>query len=109
MTFMQTNEPTINTHGDKLNGTPQRVRFEFASYNAESVSIAGTFNDWRPAATPMILLGDGRWAKDLILPPGRYEYCLVVDGQWVADPRASETGSTPFGGQASVRKIRSGS
>ena len=33
-------------------------------------------------ATPMISLGDGRWIKALALPPGTYEYRLVVDGEW---------------------------
>jgi hypothetical protein len=32
----------------------------------------------------MILSRDGRWLKELALPPGAYEYCLVVDGQWLA-------------------------
>ena len=43
----------------------QRVHFEFSSPAAESVFIAGTFNDWRPEATPMIPLDQGRWAQDL--------------------------------------------
>ena len=48
-----------------------------ASIKVVAVGIAGTFNDWRPQATPMIRLNDGRWAKELALPPGTYEYCLV--------------------------------
>ena len=44
-----------------------RIHFEFTSPTAESVAIAGTFNEWQPNATPMIALGQGRWAKDLAL------------------------------------------
>jgi len=85
---------------------PPRVRLEFIDPVAESVCIAGTFNDWRPGATPMIHLGAGRWVKDLALPPGVYEYCLVVDGcNWSPDPRASETAPNPFGGLNSVLKV----
>jgi 1,4-alpha-glucan branching enzyme len=83
----------------------QRVRFEFTHPTAESVFIAGTFNDWHPQTTRMIALGDGRWAKDLALPPGHYEYCLVVDGQWIPDPRAAETAHNPFGGISSIRRV----
>ena len=96
------NKNTVGAHESK------RIHFEFASPNAESVAIAGTFNDWQPNATPMIALGQGRWAKDLTLPSGNYEYCLVVDGQWTPDPRVSETVPNPFGGVNSVRKVGHG-
>lgn len=72
--------------------------FELTHPTAQSVSVAGSFNDWQPAATPMIALGKGHWRKVLTLPPGRYEYRFVVDGQWVDDVAAKETVSNPFGG-----------
>jgi hypothetical protein len=56
----------------------------------------------------MIALDHGRWAKDLVLPPGHYEYCLVVDGQWRPDPRAQETVPNPFGGRNSIRRVGNG-
>jgi len=84
----------------------QRVHVEFIDSVAESVCIAGTFNDWRPEVTPMIHLGAGRWAKDLALPPGVYEYCLVLDGsKWVTDPSAGETTPNPFGGLNAVLRV----
>lgn len=50
--------------------------------------------------------GGGRWLRDLFLPPGRYEYCFVVDGtRWVTDPRANESVPNPFGGSNSVVRI----
>jgi 1,4-alpha-glucan branching enzyme len=86
----------------------KRIHFEFASPTAGSVAIAGTFNEWHPNATPMIALGQGRWAKDLALPPGDYEYCLVVDGQWTPDPQAEEAVPNPFGGVNSVCRVGNG-
>jgi 1,4-alpha-glucan branching enzyme len=83
----------------------QRIRIEFTHPTAGEVAIAGTFNDWRPQATQMVALGDGRWLKELALPPGFYEYRLVVDGAWMADPRAPETAPNPFGGLNSVLKV----
>lgn len=85
-----------------------RTRFEFTSPTAKSVCIAGTFNDWRPNSAPMVDLGEGRWAKDLVLPAGHYEYCLVVDGQWIPDPGVTETAPNPFGGVNSVRRVGNG-
>ena len=82
------------------------VCFELTHPTAQAVSIAGSFNDWHPTASPMIALGEGRWRKELTLPPGRYEYRLVVDGQWVDDPAAKETVPNPFGGLNAVLEVR---
>jgi 1,4-alpha-glucan branching enzyme len=82
------------------------VHIEFSDAVAESVAIAGTFNDWRPDATPMVRLEPGRWIKQLTLPPGTYEYCFVLDGaQWCPDPRATEQKPNPFGGNNSVLTV----
>lgn len=83
----------------------QAVQIEFHHEQAQAVFIAGTFNDWRPTVTPMIARGGGRWVKELALPPGRYEYLLVVDGVWVCDPSAPEQVSNPHGGCNSVLNI----
>lgn len=84
----------------------QTVQIEFSDSAAESVAIAGTFNDWRPEVTPMVPLGKGRWVKALSLPPGTYEYCLVVNGdRWLPDPQARELTPNPFGGRNSVMKV----
>lgn len=89
-------------HSAPGRSSPHRVQFEFTDPVAESVAIAGTFNNWRSAATPMISLGAGRWAKALVLPPGNYEYRLVVDGQWRPDPGARENVPNPYGEMNSV-------
>jgi len=79
--------------------------FECIHPTAATISVAGSFNDWHPGATPMISLGAGRWIKALTLPPGTYEYRLVVDGQWMPDPRVEETTPSPFGGFNSVLRV----
>jgi len=83
------------------------VRFEFAHPTATTVCIAGTFNHWQPASKSMHSLGNGHWLKETALAPGAYEYCLVVDGQWMPDPLAGETVPNPFGGRNSVLKVAS--
>jgi hypothetical protein len=66
------------------------VRFEFTHPTATTVCVAGTFNHWQ---------------KETALLPGTYEYCLVVDGQWMPDPLARETVPNPFGGRNSILKV----
>jgi len=90
--------------------TPETVTvcFEFTSAAAGKVCLAGSFNDWSVEALPMVRMGDdGRWVKNLVLPPGRYEYRLVVDGQWVDDSRAIEFVPNPHGGVNAVVKVAS--
>lgn len=96
----------LNGHS-KANGR-HVVHVEFNHPSVTAVSVAGTFNDWRPEATPMIPMGDGRWLKELVLPPGRYEYLFVADGQWLADPLAPATVPNPFGGLNSVLNVKGG-
>jgi 1,4-alpha-glucan branching enzyme len=93
-----------NHHG--AGGSPSpTVHLKFVHPSATAVSVAGSFNDWRAEATPMIPVGDGHWRKELALPPGTFEYRLVVDGQWMPDPSAAETVPNPFGGENSVLRV----
>ena len=62
---------------------------------AQSVFVAGTFNDWRPEATPMIRGADGEWTAALHISPGRYEFKFVVDGQWCRDDANLECECVP--------------
>ena len=80
-----------------------KVRLEFSKPGAQSVAIAGSFNSWQPEQAKTT--GNGGWVKELTIAPGRYEYMLVVDGQWMADPNAKESVPNPFGGQNSVLVI----
>src|SRR5437868_1933114 len=93
---------TTAAHGSPRAGS---IHLQFVGTNAKDVCIAGSFNQWNPEATPMVSLGDGRWAKELTLPAGRYEYRFVVDGEWVTDPNASETAPNPFGSTNSVLQV----
>jgi 1,4-alpha-glucan branching enzyme len=81
------------------------IRLEIFRPDATDVCVAGSFNEWRPQATPMIPLGDGKWVKELTLPDGRYEYRFVVDGVWLTDSNAEENIPNPFGSMNSVLTI----
>ena len=86
---MKHNHDHQTAHRDAPRLVP--VHFEFNHPSATSVCVAGSFNDWEPAAKALHHVGGGRWLKDTALAPGTYEYRLVVDGQWLADPRVEET------------------
>ena len=91
---------------DKTAANSTRLVELVASFpGAKSVCVAGTFNDWHPQVTEMINVGGDRWAKALTLPPGRYEYRFVVDGEWRDDPTATETVFSPFGGRNAVLNV----
>lgn len=73
--------------------------------SAESVFVAGTFNDWNPDRHPMKSNGDNIWTCELTLPAGTYEYLFVVDGDWICDPAACDQIPNPFGGMNCVLKV----
>lgn len=93
MKYKNESAPRKQQHKSESN----KIRIEFHDEKAQAVFIAGTFNEWRPDAMPMISLGEGRWGKELMLSPGRYEYRFVVDGEWGIDPSAAEQVPNPHG------------
>ena len=86
------------------------VRFDRIFPDAKEVSIAGSFNGWQPAASPMERFGMGcaQWKVDLHLKPGRYEYRFVVDGNWTDDPFARTFVPNPFGTRNAVFVVGAG-
>ncbi len=77
------------------------VELQLASIEARSVAVAGDFNGWD--AVTMKKGEDGVFRVQLALPPGRYQYAFLVDGQtWVPDPRAATIVDSGFGGADSV-------
>lgn len=68
-----------------------RVTFRVRAEVGSKVSLAGSFNDWDPAAKPMVdKNGTGEFACTLTLPKGRYEYKFVINGTWCADPECKD-------------------
>lgn len=81
------------------------VWFEYTNDASRELTIAGSFNNWDVSSTHMVRADRGRWVRLLFLPPGRYEYLLVVDGLCVADPQAAESVPNVFGCQNSVLHV----
>ena|SRR5579863_6548394 len=102
---MKLNHNSDNTRNADPKLTP--VHFEFIHPTAKTVCLAGSFNNWQPEARTLHSSGAGNWWRETSLAPGTYEYCFVVDGQWMTDPRATETVANPFGGRNSVLHVAS--
>ncbi len=84
---------------------PTNACLHFALNEAGAVAIAGTFNNWDPAQTPLARDDNGEWTTNLKLPAGRHEYRLVVDGAWCDAPGAGEYTENPFGSRNAVLEI----
>ncbi len=87
--------------------TDQGALFVQPLGQARQMSVAGEFNGWSPAATPMTLDEKlGVWQACIRLSPGRYQYRLVMDGRWGADPHNEMVERNPFGDLNSVVEVR---
>ncbi|MFW5682212.1 MAG: AAA family ATPase, partial [Phycisphaeraceae bacterium] len=78
--------------------THQGLLFVQPANGAHRLALAGDFNDWNPAKTPMRRDDKlGIWQTCIDLPPGRYRYRLVADGKWCSDPYNHATEVNAFG------------
>lgn len=71
---------------------------------AQSVTIAGEFNDWDPQATPMKLDGKGDFVAVVELEKEKeYRFGYCIDGEkWENDWSADRYEPNPFGSDDSV-------
>lgn len=97
--------PGITTAG--ATDAPVLVRLVVLQPEAQTVDVAGDFNGWDPTRTPLEQTAAGAWTVTIPLPPGRYEYMFVVDGdRWVGDPFAVEHTDDGFGSHNAVLDVR---
>jgi hypothetical protein len=62
------------------------VVLTFDDIECTRLQLAGDFNDWIPDRDIETRTLNGRWQKIFAAAPGIYEYRLLVDGKWQADP-----------------------
>ncbi len=80
-------------------GTQVYVQFVLTAPQANSVAVAGDFNNWEPGGFALRDPdGDGIWSGFVPLRPGPHKYMFIVDGeQWVTDPGAERYDDDGFG------------
>lgn len=60
-----------------------------------SISVAGSFNYWSTAATPMRQRADGVWEAAVALEEGEHEYKFFINGAWPPDMCGDRTWGHP--------------
>jgi len=96
-------EPPTVAAADAPAGTVL-VRFEVEAPDARRVALAGSFNEWSDSSIVFTRgSASGVWAVTVALPPGRYQYLFVIDGErWMPDPAAHAQVEDEFGQENSL-------
>ncbi|MGH9882584.1 MAG: S8 family serine peptidase, partial [Pyrinomonadaceae bacterium] len=84
-----------------------RLLFIYHDDAAKSVTVAGDFNNWERAATPLSKDASGLWFAEIETPAaGRYQYKFIVDERrWIEDPSNGLKEPDNYGGLNSVLTI----
>jgi chromosome partitioning protein len=88
--------------------TPAGVYFAIDAPGAQRVHLVGDFNGWSADGPAMTRTGTV-WTSLVALPPGRYRYRYVIDGDWRSDPLNMEVEPAPYGGHNSVLVVNAAS
>jgi len=84
----------------------KKILFSLIAPGATDVYLVGDFTNWeeRPLLMERMKPRSRTFATALSLPPGRYEYKFIVDGEWREDPKA-ESVPNEFGSRNSIITI----
>jgi hypothetical protein len=102
-------KPTTEEKIEEIYGVQQvgeEVQFLAKFDSAKRVLIAGDFNGWSPASTPMSRHGENNFITKLPLQAGRYRYRFVVDGRWTTDPNNSNVETNQFGELNNIIEVK---
>lgn len=82
-----------------------RLIFVFHDDSAQSVAVAGDFNDWSQIALQRN--PSGLWLTEIAIPrAGRFEYKFIINGRrWIEDPSNGMKAPNNYGGLNSVLVI----
>lgn len=83
------------------------VCFSCSAAPGKVVCLAGIFNDWDPERNYLEYSAEEKiYRCTLHLPPGTYEYKLVVDGEWLMDESNPNFVTNDFGTLNSVVTVK---
>lgn len=85
-----------------------KVKFQVEAPEATEVFLAGDFNDWDGESIRLKKRrgkGNSRFATELSLDPGQFEYKFLIDGNWVCDPDRDRV-PNPFGTDNSLINVQ---
>ena len=85
----------------------KRRDFRIRANPGSDVYISGSFNHWNGVAKKLKdSNGDGEYSLSLLLPPGRHEYKLVINGEWHVDPGCPDWVVNEYGTLNSVIHVK---
>jgi 1,4-alpha-glucan branching enzyme len=84
----------------------KRLIFSLEAPKANEVFLMADFNKWDKKVHRMKKNNNGTWNKMVIIPPGRYEYKYLVDGEWWNDPNNQEVCHNQHGTMNSVITVQ---
>ena len=90
----------------KVTQKMMKTEFSLSAPQAQSVFVAGDFNQWNPSSHPLKMDAQGVWRILLILNPGQYEYRFLVDGEWQNHPSCIPSVENPFGTSNSLKIVK---
>jgi 1,4-alpha-glucan branching enzyme len=84
----------------------KKTLFSLIAPKAKEVLLVGDFTNWqaKPLTMDRMKPRSRTFAAAVNLPPGSYQYKFIVDGEWVADPKAGSV-LNEFGTENSVITI----
>jgi len=85
-----------------------KVRFQIVAPEAKEVFLAGDFNDWDGESIRLKRKrgkDKSRFATELSLEPGQFEYKFLIDGNWICDPDKDRV-PNPFGTNNSLLNVQ---
>jgi hypothetical protein len=78
--------PRIKRPDSPIRGPVGTLTFTFYTESGETVSVAGSFNNWDPFMYELSETSPGRYSLSLPLPPGVYQYAFFYRGERFLDP-----------------------
>lgn len=96
----------LNNSVQQVSSGPEEVmlRFVYIDENANSVAVAGDFNNWEPTElTQQNVNGKTVWTGLVSMSRGEHNYMFVKNGEkWVTDPLAPVQRDDGFGNKNAV-------
>lgn len=86
-------------------GGERRVVLSYHHFLGRDLQIAGDFNDWIPDHRVETRTFNGTVQKVLKIPPGAYQYRVIIDGEWQEDPVNPVRVANNLGGTNSVLRV----
>lgn len=95
-----------NVKTERPRASEKKVPIVVNAPNAGEVIVTGDFTQWSKEGIRLKKTASGRWETVLSLPPGEYQYRLLIDGAWTDDPVAKKQIPNEFGTTNCVLEVR---